>query len=133
MPLPGPANSPDGFRRAVPQPYGIAVSDSRWPPNNNAWPLPDAAERRRYHTTQAAKAEQQNQWFAAAFHLGRLLLDAPNDANLKCRRDAALRAAPSLSRSHRRRWRRCSESSDLSYDGWEQLTFRDVSRSAKHP
>ncbi len=58
---------------------------------DNLWPLPDAAERRHYHTEQAALAEKEKQWFAVAFHLQRLLLDAPNDADLKQRRDEALR------------------------------------------
>jgi len=53
--------------------------------------LPDPAEPRRYHTAQAAVAEKEKQWFAAAFPLGRLLLDAPDDADLKRRRDEALR------------------------------------------
>ena len=57
----------------------------------NAWPPPDRAERLRYHGAQARQAEEQKQWFAAAFHLGRLLLDQPGDADLQRRRDAALK------------------------------------------
>jgi eukaryotic-like serine/threonine-protein kinase len=46
----------------------------------NVYPQPDAAERRRYHTEQADRAEKEGGWFAVDFHLGRLLLDAPQDA-----------------------------------------------------
>jgi hypothetical protein len=35
-------------------------------------------------------AENEQQWFALAFHVGRLLLDDPDNANLKTRRDEAL-------------------------------------------
>jgi hypothetical protein len=38
-PPPGPARSPDGFRRAVPQGNLIVVTDERPPPKDNAWPL----------------------------------------------------------------------------------------------
>ena len=69
----------------------VALIDTRRvDPNANRWPLPDRAERIRYHTEQAARAEQEQRWFAAAFHLGRLLLDDPDNADLKKRRDAAL-------------------------------------------
>jgi Tol biopolymer transport system component len=70
----------------------IAVIDVAMHARQNAWPLPDAAERRRYHTEQATVAEQEKRWFAVAFHLGRLLLDAPADAELKRRRNEALRS-----------------------------------------
>src|SRR4051794_35535863 len=36
-------------------------------------------------------AEKQKQHFALAFHLGRLLLEAPDNADLKKRRDDALK------------------------------------------
>ena len=52
----------------------------------NVYPLPDAAERRRYHTQQADRAEREGKWFAVAFHVGRLLLDTPQDAGLARRR-----------------------------------------------
>jgi hypothetical protein len=42
------------------------------------------------HQRQAAQAEKDHDWFAAAFHLGRLLKDNPGDANLLRRRDLAL-------------------------------------------
>jgi hypothetical protein len=47
---------------------------------SEAWPLPDPVERKLYHTEQAALAVQQKQWFAAEFHLGRVLRDDPKDA-----------------------------------------------------
>ncbi|HZT82125.1 MAG TPA: hypothetical protein VFA26_18000 [Gemmataceae bacterium] len=43
------------------------------------------------HSEQARLAEQQQQWFAAAFHLGRLLLDEPNNAQWQHRRQQALK------------------------------------------
>ena len=58
-PPPGPASSPDGFRHAMPQGKTIAVTDNRPPPKDNAWPLPDAAERKRTATEQAAPAVQE--------------------------------------------------------------------------
>jgi WD40 repeat protein len=65
-------------------------ADLRNPSEANLWPLPDRDERLRYHNEQARLAEQEKQWFAAAFHLGRLLLDQPDDADLKRRRAQAL-------------------------------------------
>jgi WD40 repeat protein len=56
----------------------------------NVYPLPDAAERRRYHTQQADRAEKDKKWFAVVFHVGRLLLDDPQDADLTHRRREAL-------------------------------------------
>jgi eukaryotic-like serine/threonine-protein kinase len=70
-PLSGPALSPDGLRRAVPQGNTVAVTDDRPPPKNNAWPLPDADARKRYHTERAALAEKEKQRFAAEFHRAR--------------------------------------------------------------
>jgi hypothetical protein len=90
-PIDGAARSADGFLHAVPRGDTIRVTDARRPRAANAWPLPDAAERRRYHTEQCALAEKEKQWFAATFHVGRLLLDAPDDVELKRRRDEALR------------------------------------------
>jgi hypothetical protein len=49
-------------------------------PAGEPWPLPDAAERKRYHTEKTVLAVQQKQWFAAEFHLGRVLRDDPRDA-----------------------------------------------------
>jgi hypothetical protein len=69
----------------------VTVIDIALHDRQNFWPLPDVAQRQCYHTEQAALAEKEKQWFAAAFHLQRLLLDAPDDASLKRRRDEALR------------------------------------------
>jgi WD40 repeat protein/tRNA A-37 threonylcarbamoyl transferase component Bud32 len=89
VPPPGPARSPDGSLRAVAAGKSVYVTDARRP-GDNAWPLPDAAERMRYHTERAARAENESHWFAVAFHLGRLLLEVPDDADLTRRRAAAL-------------------------------------------
>ncbi len=94
-PRPGPARSADGFLHAVPQGNIIAVTDKRPPPKDNAWPLPDATGRKRYHTEQAALAEQEKQWFAAGFHLRRVLRDDPENAALK-RRLAQISCAASF-------------------------------------
>ena len=59
----------------------------------SAWPFPEAAQRTTYHTEQAAAAEQKKQWFAVAFHVGRLLLDDPDNADLKKRIEEALQHA----------------------------------------
>ncbi len=91
MPPPGIALSPNGMLRAEPTGITVAVFDTRRFAEDNFWPLPDAAERRRYHTGQATLAEKEKQWFAVAFHLGRLLLDEPDDVDLKRRREEALR------------------------------------------
>ena len=54
-PVNGPALSPDGFLRAEPRGMDVALIDTRRvDPNANRWPLPDRAERIRYHTEQAA-------------------------------------------------------------------------------
>jgi hypothetical protein len=92
IPPPGSARSPDARLVAKPDGLRVAVIDLLRPaPTGDPWPLPDLAERKRYHGEKAALAEKEKQWFAAAFHLGRLLLDSPNDADLKRRRDDALK------------------------------------------
>ena len=89
---PGPAISPDGFLHAEPDGNAVKVTDKRLVnPDANIWPLPTLAERSEYHSEQAALAEKDKQHFALAFHVGRLLLDAPDDAVLKRRRDQALK------------------------------------------
>ena len=55
-PAPGPARSPDGLRHAMPQGNIVAVTDKRPPAKDNAWPLPDAIERKRTAPEQAAPA-----------------------------------------------------------------------------
>jgi WD40 repeat protein len=81
MPPPGPARSADGSFEAEPRGFRIALYDLR----------PARAERQRYHGEQAALAEKEQNWFAVAFHVGRLLLDDPDNAELKNRREEALR------------------------------------------
>jgi len=89
---PGPATSPDGFLLAEASGRAVAVLDRRLAdPKENHWPPPDRDERRRYHAEQAAEAEKAKQWYAAAFHVGRLLLDDPDNAEFKKRRDDALK------------------------------------------
>jgi hypothetical protein len=44
------------------------------------------------------RKKQQQQWFAAAFHLGRLLLDEPNNAQWQHRRQQALKKHAAQSR-----------------------------------
>jgi hypothetical protein len=90
-PPPGLARSPEGSRLALMNGNTVVLIDTALHARQNLWPLPDAAERRRYHTQKAALAEKEEQWFAASFHLGRLLLDTPDDVELKRRRDEALR------------------------------------------
>jgi len=90
-PAPGPAISPDGRLSAKPVGFGVAVVDLLRPALGDSWPFPDAVERKRYHSEQAALAATEEQWFAAAFHLGRLLLDDPGNAELTRRRDEALK------------------------------------------
>ena len=92
MPPPGPARSPDGSLAAKPDGNNVLVFDPRCPaPKGDPWPFPDKAERKAYHSEQAALAEKEKRHFAAAFHLGRLLLDDPADAGLKKRREEALK------------------------------------------
>ncbi len=92
-PDPGLARSPDSSRLALLNVNSttVALIDTALHERQNLWPLPNLAERKRYHTEQAALAEKEQQWFAVAFHLGRLLLDAPDDVDLKQRREEALR------------------------------------------
>ena len=87
------ARSPDGHLVAKPNGSAVTVTDPRKPaPTGDPRPLPTLAERKRYHGAKAALAEKHQQWFAAAFHLGRLLLDSPDDADLKHRREQALKS-----------------------------------------
>jgi eukaryotic-like serine/threonine-protein kinase len=93
-PAPGPARSPDGRFNAIPKGSQIQLVDSLRPaPVGSPWPFPEAAQRTTYHTEQAAVAQQEKQWFAVAFHVGRLLLDDPDNADLKKRSEDALQHA----------------------------------------
>jgi hypothetical protein len=49
----------------------------------------DKSERLLYHGEHADLAEKEKRWFAASFHLKRLLLDRPDDAKLKQRLEQA--------------------------------------------
>jgi hypothetical protein len=49
----------------------------------------EATNRIPWHQQRAAQAEKDEAWFAAPFHLGRLLGDKPDEADLKRRRDQA--------------------------------------------
>ncbi|HJT77195.1 MAG TPA: protein kinase, partial [Gemmataceae bacterium] len=55
--------------------------------NGGDWQAPP--DPRRWHLSQAADAEAAKDWFAAAFHLDRLLKMAPEDSDLRRRLDAA--------------------------------------------
>ena len=86
LPPPGPAHSADGSFQPQPHSLLVALCDLR----------PLRAERQRYHGQQADLAQKEQQWFAVAFHVGRLLLDDPDNTDLKKRRAEALQkhAAP---------------------------------------
>ena len=88
--------SPDHAHRALVYGADVLLINTADYARRNAWTAPDQAERLRHHGEQARLAEGQQQWFAAAFHLGRMLRDQPDDADLQRRRDAALKnhAAP---------------------------------------
>jgi hypothetical protein len=98
LPTPESACSPDGFLRAEPDGNNVAIFDPHRVAAANVWSLPDAVARKAYHSARAARAEQLKQWFAVSFHLSRILLDTPDDADLKRRRDEARQkpAAPKL-------------------------------------
>ncbi|NBO94143.1 MAG: hypothetical protein EBV06_17810 [Planctomycetia bacterium] len=52
------------------------------------WPLPQRDERLRYHSELARTAEKDGHFFSAAFHVGRMLRDDPDNAELKKRLEA---------------------------------------------
>jgi hypothetical protein len=89
------ARSPDGKLSARANGSGIEVRDEvLWSVLNGemnrrlaAWAKPNPA----WHTARAADAEKAGDHFAVAFHLGRLLLDDPDNATLKKRREDALK------------------------------------------
>ena len=81
--------SPDGRHSAIAEGNGVRIVDLL-KPAGSPWLFPVAAERKRYHAEQANLAEQKKRWFAAAFHLGRLLLDEPNNSELRKRREDAM-------------------------------------------
>ena len=75
---------------ATPEGATVAIVDLL-APAGSPWPFPDATERKHYHGEQIARAEKEKRHFAAAYHLGRLLLDDPDNAGLKLRRGEARR------------------------------------------
>jgi hypothetical protein len=88
----GSARSPDGRLDAMLGGNGITIVDVQPAPvEATPWPQPDAADRKAYHTKQADLAAKEQQWFAVAFHVGRLLLDDPDNADMKKRREEALK------------------------------------------
>jgi hypothetical protein len=87
------ATSPDGALRAEARGAAIALIElAHYDPER------ELAERRAldpingrfWHQQQAAQAEQNQDWFAVAFHLAQLLKDRPDDKTLTNRRDKAL-------------------------------------------
>jgi WD40 repeat protein len=94
-PLPQPSatrpHSPDGSLRAEARGDTVVLIDLALEKQDRAERVAlEPVRRVNWHTDQAEQAESNADWFAAAFHLGRLLKDRPNDADLKCRRDQAL-------------------------------------------
>jgi WD40 repeat protein len=89
--VPGSPRSPDGRLVAVAEGKVIYIQRLQdKEPEQAGWrwwidPAPW------WHAGLALQAEANKEWFAAAFHLGRLLLDQPNDAELRRRRDTALK------------------------------------------
>ncbi|HZY90735.1 MAG TPA: tetratricopeptide repeat protein, partial [Gemmataceae bacterium] len=83
---------------------------------------PDEGERQRlaaqarpgpaWHADAARTAEANKQWFSAGFHLGRLLLEAPGDAELLCRRARAYTA--------QKRWKEARADCDEAIRLWPQ-------------
>jgi crotonobetainyl-CoA:carnitine CoA-transferase CaiB-like acyl-CoA transferase len=53
--------------------------------------LPNRADRLSYHGERAILAENQQQWFAAAFHLSQLLAVDPDNAEGRQRHERALK------------------------------------------
>jgi hypothetical protein len=98
--------SPDGTRLATGSGDGMArVWDARPVDTCDPW-AEDEARRRAWapdwHAEDAAAAEKAGDWFAADFHLGRLLLLRPGDPALWRRRAEALRhlSQPDLAALH---------------------------------
>jgi hypothetical protein len=114
--------SPDGTHRALILGRSeVLLIDTALHQRQNRRPLPSRAERLRYHGEQARQAEERREWFAAAFHLGRMLLDQPDDADLRRRRDTALknhaaRPAPD-------KWTSGTELLQAAERAWQQRRF----------
>jgi WD40 repeat protein len=91
--VPGSPRSPDGRLVAVAEGKVVYIQRQQdREPEQAGWrwwidPAPW------WHEGQALRAEADREWFAAAFHLGRVLIYLPNNAELRRRRDAALKNA----------------------------------------
>jgi WD domain, G-beta repeat len=83
--------SPDGSVRAEARGYGIVLIDVKADRRDHEERLAlEPLNRAFWHRQQAAQAEEDSNWFAAAFHLRQLLRTKPEDANLRRRHAAAL-------------------------------------------
>jgi hypothetical protein len=92
QPSTGPvAISPDASLRAEAFYYGIVLVDTEAARRHHEERLAlEPINRLFWHQQQAAQAEKDNSWFAAAFHLNQLLKDKPDDPELLLRRNTAL-------------------------------------------
>src|SRR5262249_52932959 len=77
----------EGREATVIRVYPLPTGKEAKRPGFRWWVDPDYP----WHEAQAQEAWQEGNWFAAAFHLGRLLDDRPWDARLHVRRAHALR------------------------------------------
>jgi WD40 repeat protein len=92
LPLSGPlVTSPDGSLRSESRGYGIVLIDiDAERRDREERQTLEAVNRVWWYQQQAALAEEDGEWFAAAFHLGQLLKDQPDDVLLKQRLELAL-------------------------------------------
>jgi hypothetical protein len=72
-------------------PDGTRLATASWDKTARLWIARESAEdrekrRRFWREQQAADAEAGGRWFAAAFHLGQLLRERPDDPSLYARR-----------------------------------------------
>jgi hypothetical protein len=82
--------SPDGRYRLVVEGNQVRRTPVRLKQPSIVDQLAKLAPALDWHKEQAAVCENRNDWFAASFHLGRLLKDAPWDASLHARSARAL-------------------------------------------
>jgi hypothetical protein len=83
--------SPDGTLRAEAQEKAVVLLDLALVERDRADRIAlEPVNRVFWHQQHATHAEHDQDWFAAAFHLGQLLKDKPDDADLLRRRDLAL-------------------------------------------
>ncbi|HEY1375508.1 MAG TPA: serine/threonine-protein kinase [Gemmataceae bacterium] len=88
------AFSPDGERLALANSTALVFLDTQGPGPEAAAALARGVQNRTlaWHRQQAAACEKAGHWFAAAFHLGRLIDARPGDRRLLQRRAAAYAA-----------------------------------------